>query len=849
MSRELGSQQLVVEAYRHKTTMTTTDVIEHPIGYATRKRRRSFRDCFHRNCEGRFDENSNLLFCDDAERNNPIRWTSHLRILSQSVAITTMVAVILNVLSSCPNQHDFRTGSKLVYMNNHSIKRNNIDNLFYDVTRGTYDFKKTYLKTAFSVLDFTTKQQRLQRRRLYPQQLSPKSMQQTTHHANFHRRHLHFENISDVVTHSNQSLINRSDFHNTTIFELLESRIVGGDLAPKGLYPWYGIPFGNELCGSSLIHSDILLTAAHCVGAFVQSGVLIGGIRIDGSDKLSFAEVDKEYPHYAYDPSTDLNDIMLIKLESQVTNIEPLSLNFDNNVPQQSNESVTVMGFGYTSENGTFSQLLRKTNIVTIDYQQCKPTFPDRLVNDSMICAGVEEGKYDACQGDSGSPLILQNNDNSSLQVGVVLFGLGCGRENTPAVYTRISHYQKWIQDGICILSASPFNETICKAVAGNFQPSSTTSPSYTTTSSASGTSNDPTSSLSKQSSDETSSPTFGSFFIPTISPTTTARLPIMAPTDSPTSQPIRDQTKKPTKRPQTSEPIMPTKSPTEEKKPISSSCPPESYPATPLPTPQQWPILQPQFSPPQPTPQPSMLRPILIPQPQFPPVLQRPTNVQSVFSPSIFVPIYIAPTDPTMNSINTFFSPQALYWMTFDSGQERIPGIFTRSDETTVSSGQQYWKWQHLFTNPIDKLSKTSVLQPKHHETSMLRSNGSNTSSQESNDLSLQESDLDGQFADFDQLLVVDNSNESNLDESTPMHQNVTPIILDTSKFHKFNKKMVMDYGNVEIHSNTDGESVQDESVKEIHIPDYRPRPLLRSINVNITANNTERPDSNQSI
>ena len=59
-----------------------------------------------------------------------------------------------------------------------------------------------------------------------------------------------------------------------------------------------------------------------------------------------------------------------------------------------------------------------------------------------MVCAG-ESGK-DSCQGDSGSPLFFVTG-NEAQQVGIVSYGVGCGRDGWPGVYSRVEHYRKWI--------------------------------------------------------------------------------------------------------------------------------------------------------------------------------------------------------------------------------------------------------------------------------------------------------------------------------------------------------------------------------------------------------------------
>ena len=50
------------------------------------------------------------------------------------------------------------------------------------------------------------------------------------------------------------------------------------------------------------------------------------------------------------------------------------------------------------------------------------------------------------CFGDSGGPLVCANGKNRAVITGIVSYGLECGREISPAVYTRVTHYLSWIQ-------------------------------------------------------------------------------------------------------------------------------------------------------------------------------------------------------------------------------------------------------------------------------------------------------------------------------------------------------------------------------------------------------------------
>ncbi|KAH9374051.1 hypothetical protein HPB48_005320 [Haemaphysalis longicornis] len=74
-------------------------------------------------------------------------------------------------------------------------------------------------------------------------------------------------------------------------------------------------------------------------------------------------------------------------------------------------------------------------------------------INDQFICAGnTSFGSVDACQMDSGGPLLVRSSQDRTTfmeAVGVVSFGVGCGSPVYPGVYTRVSTFANWILDTI----------------------------------------------------------------------------------------------------------------------------------------------------------------------------------------------------------------------------------------------------------------------------------------------------------------------------------------------------------------------------------------------------------------
>merc|ERR1712029_1074929 len=58
---------------------------------------------------------------------------------------------------------------------------------------------------------------------------------------------------------------------------------------------------------------------------------------------------------------------------------------------------------------------------------------------------GHADGGIDSCQSDSGGPMTL-NIDDTEYVMGVVSWGVGCGRPELPGVYAKVSAQLDWIR-------------------------------------------------------------------------------------------------------------------------------------------------------------------------------------------------------------------------------------------------------------------------------------------------------------------------------------------------------------------------------------------------------------------
>jgi trypsin len=224
--------------------------------------------------------------------------------------------------------------------------------------------------------------------------------------------------------------------------QYMRNAIVGGTQVTNA-YPFLAFSSGSELCGATLIWSDILLSAGHCASAFVDSGVFIGGLQLSGTDG-EYHQVERVLVHPDYPvAATEPYDIMLFKIAT-ASALQPVTLATNTDLPAEG-FTVTVVGFGNT-EYGSVSPVAKQVDLSVVNLTACDELYGGKLI-ENQFCT---DGNGDSCQGDSGGPLLNANGE----QVGIVSFGEGC--DEYPSVNTRVSSYNTWIQEGICSLSSSP---------------------------------------------------------------------------------------------------------------------------------------------------------------------------------------------------------------------------------------------------------------------------------------------------------------------------------------------------------------------------------------------------------
>jgi len=179
-----------------------------------------------------------------------------------------------------------------------------------------------------------------------------------------------------------------------------QADIIGGSPAALGAYGFYGLtdPILTGFCGSTLIHEDVAVTAAHCFTVWEagRNGVCIGGIQDDCSDAMDRITVEQLYIHPDFDPDTLENDIMLLKLARPSS--APVALwNANATVPESKSLAIAI-GLGRSDpEKNVYPETLLEVTMNIGERETCD-RFP--VYTKDMICA-FGTGESGICRGDS----------------------------------------------------------------------------------------------------------------------------------------------------------------------------------------------------------------------------------------------------------------------------------------------------------------------------------------------------------------------------------------------------------------------------------------------------------------
>jgi secreted trypsin-like serine protease len=239
-----------------------------------------------------------------------------------------------------------------------------------------------------------------------------------------------------------------------------QPKIVGGNAAVDHDYPFMvsvekqvdNFPF----CGASLITTNKVLTAAHCItddnDRINKDKIQVRlGTNVLNGGKGTVLKVKSIARHPLYNPDTFDYDVAILTLKTPVKLDDNINVI---NLPKACQSidcltglvtpgtSVRAIGWGLTSFEGEASAVLLQVDMPLISNTNCQDSIGLPVtVTDRMICAdGTQQNPAaDTCQGDSGGPLFAYiGAARAGLQTGIVSFGNDCAVNS--GAYTRVSN-------------------------------------------------------------------------------------------------------------------------------------------------------------------------------------------------------------------------------------------------------------------------------------------------------------------------------------------------------------------------------------------------------------------------
>jgi secreted trypsin-like serine protease len=235
----------------------------------------------------------------------------------------------------------------------------------------------------------------------------------------------------------------------------LHPQVVGGEPVPNGDFPFVaslgdsrygGTAYQRHFCGASLIDSDSVLTAAHCVQGTPKWPLRVVVGRTVLSDHGSQTRrVSRKVIHPGFDGVRDVKyDAAVLTLNSPVQGVPAIGLAGPaQDALEKPGSLATVAGWGNTikqpprGDNGSnYPDRMRAARVPIVSDARARDVYGSSFVGALMVGAG-KEGK-DTCSGDSGGPMFAVQA-GKRYQIGITSFGEGCATQKYPGVYTEVN--------------------------------------------------------------------------------------------------------------------------------------------------------------------------------------------------------------------------------------------------------------------------------------------------------------------------------------------------------------------------------------------------------------------------
>lgn len=185
------------------------------------------------------------------------------------------------------------------------------------------------------------------------------------------------------------------------------SRVVGGNFAKPGQFPWQAALVLNingfeGLCGGSVISDTVILTAAHCLVSAESANVILGAYnytQVEEGQVIMFITRQYFRVHEHYEPRMIEQDVAtIICPKFRITTlIQPIPLATDKE-NLMVGEIATVSGFGRYSDAHHFtSDVIRYASMRVITNFECEQTFGLMIPSQVCVRGSATENFPSAC--------------------------------------------------------------------------------------------------------------------------------------------------------------------------------------------------------------------------------------------------------------------------------------------------------------------------------------------------------------------------------------------------------------------------------------------------------------------
>ncbi len=276
-------------------------------------------------------------------------------------------------------------------------------------------------------------------------------------------------------------------------------RIIGGDAAPAGQWPWMAqvdVAFRATrevgLCGGTHLARNWIVTAAHCVVNADDQGVNANDVQVRlGSVVLGTGNAYTGTALYVPNGFRRTqgrefdNDIALVRINGPAMSERPSLIGQARFQDLQSrafaarDEAVTALGWGVTRPGGdTPAQRLQEVQLDYVRTDSCLSQWGSGNFNtDTMVCADElnppDGQQQDTCIGDSGGPLFI-GRDSDPYIVGLTSYGQTNCADDLPSVYTNLASQVGFVEaatadagDPLVDLALENTGERLYAAAAG----------------------------------------------------------------------------------------------------------------------------------------------------------------------------------------------------------------------------------------------------------------------------------------------------------------------------------------------------------------------------------------------